>query len=305
MLSDDVARYVALHRSLGYRFRVQAGLLTLYARFAESRGETDIRTATTLAWASEAPSPAQRRNRLLTLRRFAFAMQAEDPRHEVPPADAFGRPVVERRLPHIYTPEEVTRLLRAAAELAPANDLYPLLYSTLFGLLAATGLRISEALALRLEDLSADGLLVRETKFRKNRLVPLHESTERGLARYLAARRRHRAVGPYLFADSEGGHLSYDTVSWTFRRLAKAAGLRGAPGTRGPCLHDLRHTFAVRSLEGCAGADRAAVARHMLALSTYLGHAHVSDTQWYLQATPALMAQTAGAGEAHFRGEVP
>jgi len=103
------------------------------------------------------------------------------------------------------------------------------------------------------------------------------------------------------------GNLSCYNIPNAVKELerCKAAGLRGAPGTRGPCLHDLRHTFAVRSLEGCAGADRAAVARHMLALSTYLGHAHVTDTQWYLQATPALMAQTAGAGEAHFRGEVP
>ena len=305
MLSDDVAHYVALHRSLGYRFRVQAGLLALYARFAESRGEAEIHTSTALAWAGEAPSPAQRRNRLLTLRRFALATQAEDPRHEVPPADAFGRPVVERHLPHIYTPVEVPRLLGAAAGLAPAGGLRPILYTTLFGLLAATGLRISEALALQLDDLTADGLRVRETKFRKSRLVPLHESTERALARYLAARRRHRVAGPYLFAASEGGRLSYDTASATFRRLARAVGLRGAPGTGGPRIHDLRHTFAVRSLEGCAGADRTAVARHMLALSTYLGHAHVSDTQWYLHATPALMAQIARAGEAHFRGDVP
>jgi integrase len=305
MLNDEVARYVALHRSLGYRFRIQAGLLGLYARFAEARGETGIRTDTALAWAGEAPSPAQRRNRLLTLRRFALAMRAEDPRHEVPPADAFGRPVVERHLPHIYAPEEVARLLHTAAELAPTGGLRPLLYATLFGLLATTGLRISEALALRLEDLTADGLLVRETKFRKSRLVPLHESAERALARYLAARRRHRVAGPYLFAASSGRRLPYDTTSGTFRRLARAAGLRAAPGTGGPRIHDLRHTFAVRSLEGCAGADRAAVARHMLALSTYLGHAHVTDTQWYLHATPALMAQIAGAGEAHFRGEVP
>ena len=305
MLTDDVARYVALHCSLGYHFRVQAGLLGLYARFAEHRGEADIRAATALLWAGEAPSPAQRRNRLLTLRRFALAMQAEDPRHEVPPADAFGRPVIERHLPHIYAREEVARLLRAAAGLAPAGGVRPLLYTTLFGLLAASGLRISEALALLLEDLTSDGLLVRETKFRKSRLVPLHASTERALRRYLATRRRHRVAGPYLFAASSGARLPYDTVSAIFRRLARAVGLRGAPGTGGPRIHDLRHTFAVRSLEACAGADRAAIARHMLALGTYLGHAHVADTQWYLHATPTLMMQIAEAGEICFRGDVP
>jgi integrase len=304
MLSADVARYVALHRSLGFRFRVQEGLLTLYARFAEVRGEAVVRTATVLDWAGRAPSPAQRRNRLLKVRRFALAMQAEDPHHEVPPVDAFGRPVTERHLPHIYAPEEVAALLRAAAGLAPTGGLRPIVYVTLFSLLAATGLRISEALSLRLEDITDDGLVVRETKFRKSRLVPLHESTHHALTRYLAARKQHRISGPYVFAAS-GGPLPYDTAAGTFRRLARAIGLRGAPGTGGLRIHDLRHTFAVRSLEACTGADASAVARHMVALSTYLGHTHVTDTQWYLHATPTLMAQIAGAGEALFRGDLP
>lgn len=305
MLSADVARYVALHRSLGFRFRIQEGLLTLYARFAEARGDTVVRMATVLGWAGGAPSPAQRRNRLLTVRRFALAMRAEDPRHEVPPADAFGRPVKERHLPHIYASEEVVALLRAAAGLAPAGGLRPIVYVTLFGLLAATGLRISEALALRLEDITDDGLVVRETKFRKSRLVPLHESTYQALARYLVARKQHRMAGPYVFAAS-GGPLPYDTAAGTFRHLARAIGLRAAaPGTGGPRIHDLRHTFAVRSLTVCASADGSAVARHMVALSTYLGHGHVTDTQWYLHATPTLMAQIAGAGEALFRGDLP
>ncbi|WP_424140721.1 tyrosine-type recombinase/integrase [Roseomonas chloroacetimidivorans] len=304
MLSEDVARYVALHRSLGYRFRVQAGLLGLYARFAEARGDQTIRTATALAWAGEAPSPQQRRNRLLVLRRLALALRAEDAAHELPPVDAFGRAVTERHLPHIYSDEEIAILLQAAAALAPTGGLRPVLYVTLFGLLAATGLRISEALALRLDDLTEDGLLVRETKFRKSRLVPLHDTTAAALARYLGARRRHRAAGPFLLV-APGGPLPYDTASGTFRQLARKAGLRGAPGTDGPRIHDLRHTFAVRSLEACAGVSGAEVARHMVALSTYLGHARVTDTQWYLHATPALMAGIAAAGEANFRGGMP
>ncbi|MGK7870567.1 tyrosine-type recombinase/integrase [Falsiroseomonas sp. E2-1-a20] len=304
MLSEYVARYVALHRALGYRFRIQAGLLSLYARFAEARGDRAIRTDTALAWAGEAPSPQQRRNRLLVLRRFALALRAENAAHEVPPADAFGRAVAERHLPHIYGEEDIAGLLQGAAALAPVGGLRPVLYATLFGLLAATGLRISEALALRLDDLTEDGLLVRETKFRKSRLVPLHNTTAAALARYLVVRRRHRAAGPFLFA-ARGGPLPYDTASGTFRLLARRTGLRNAPGTGGPRIHDLRHTFAVRSLEGCSGASAAEVARHMLALSTYLGHAHFTDTQWYLHATPALMAGIAAAGEAHFRAGVP
>jgi integrase len=303
MLSEDVARYVALRRSLGFRLRSQGGLLRLYADFAAARQEVQVRTTTAVEWAGQAPSPGQRRRRLLTLRRFALAMRAEDPRHEVPPTDAFGRIATERLRPHIYTREEIARLLRAAAELAPQESLRPRLYVTLLGLLAATGLRVSEALALRVEDVTEDGLVIREAKFRKSRLVPLHETTRLALDRYLLARARHHAGQPNLFVTALGKPLPYNTVAKTFRGLARSAGLRGAPGAGGMRIHDLRHTFAVRSLEACGGADRPTVARHMTALSTYLGHARVTDTQWYLQATPRLMAQIAEAGETLFRSD--
>ena len=100
-----------------------------------------------------------------------------------------------------------------------------------------------------------------------------------------------------LFISNTGAALCYDTVSALFRQMSRKIGLRGGPGQPGPRIHDLRHTFAVRSLESCPHDDDA-VSRHVLALSTYLGHAHVADTYWYLQATPGLMAQIADAGEA-------
>jgi len=258
--------------------------------------------ARVLDWAGRAPSPPQRRNRLFTVRRFAMALHAEDRRHELPPADAFGRGWFERRVPHVYRPDEITALMKAAAGLKPSGSIRPLMYATLFGLLAATGMRISEALALRLEDLTEDGLIIRETKFKKSRLLPLHETTRRALDRYLSVRSRLGTLDGALFISNTAAAPAYPTVVATFLRLARSIGLRAATGKGGPRIHDLRHSFAVRALESCR-PEREAVARHIVALSTYLGHGHVTDTYWYLQATPILMRQIAEAGEAfHYGG---
>lgn len=297
MLSQDLTRYTDLHRSLGFKFRIQHSLLRNFVTYAEAQGDEFVRVDRVLDWAARAPSPLQRRNRLLTVRRFALAMQAEDARHEVPAADALGHARFDRRIPHIYRPDEIAKLMQAAAQLQPAGSIRPLMYSTLFGLLAATGMRISEALALRLEGITADGLIIRQTKFQKSRLLPLHETTRRALDQYLSARVRLGTLDGALLVSTTGKAPSYNTVMAVFLRLARSIGLRGEPGQRGPRIHDLRHTFAVRSLEQCL-PDREAVARHIVALSTYLGHAHVTDTYWYLHATPILMGQIAEAGEA-------
>jgi len=301
MLSKALTRYIDLHRSLGFKFRVQRLLLANFVRFAERHGDEFIRVARVLEWAVQAPSPPQRRNRLLAARRFALSLQAEDPRHEVPAADAIGRGLFERRTPYIYSSGEVAALMRAAAGLLPSGSIRPLMYSTLFGLIATTGMRISEALALRLEDVTDDGLVVRETKFHKSRLLPLHDTTRRALESYLSVRRRLGTLDGALFVSNTAAVPAYPTVVATFLRLARSIGLRGAPGERGPRIHDLRHSFAVRSLESCR-ADREAVARHIVALSTYLGHGHVTDTYWYLEATPILMRQIAEASEALYKG---
>ena len=302
MLSEDLARYIALHRGLGFKYRIQATLLRSFVGFAADQGDAVVRTETALAWAAQAPSPPQRRNRLLTLRRFALMMHAEDPRHEVPAADALGRARFERRAPYIYTPEEIVQLVRAAAVMGPAGTIRPQTYATLFGLLAATGLRVSEALALHCADVTADGLVVRQTKFRKDRLVPLHGTTWAALDCYLEARKQVAACNSTLFVLANGSAPTYDMVNPTFRRLATQLGLRGRPDQPDARIHDLRHTFAVRSLEQCPG-DRAAVARHIAGLSTYLGHAHVTDTYWYLSATPFLMRRIAERGEACYLGD--
>jgi integrase len=296
MLSTIVERHVALHHATGYLFRRQGNLLRDYARYAEARGEDVVRAATALEWAGSAPSLTTRQGRLGVIRRFAWLMRSEDPRHEVPPAGAFG-PRAPRRTPYIYTAKEIRALLKAAGQLGPRGTLRPKLYATLFGLIAATGIRISEAIGLRLGDVTPAGLVIRETKFRKSRLVPLHATTQRALDAYLKVRAKVAGNDDAVFLSRRGTALRYPTVISVFLSLARGIGIRPGPGQRGPRIHDLRHTFAVRSLEQCMG-NREAVARHMLALSTYLGHAQPVDTYWYLQATPRLLSDIAARCEA-------
>lgn len=302
MLKDDYTRYVELRRAMGFKFKLQSCLLRNYTAFAEARGDSYVRSKTVLAWAAEAPSATQRRERLLVVRRFARQMQAEDERYEVPPAQVFGRTKRARRVPYIYKPEEIRCLLNAAAELTPKDSIRPATYVTLFALIASTGLRISEVLALQLDDITSAGLIVRHTKFRKSRLVPLHTTAERGIERYLVLRRRVASADRSVFVSLWGTGLSYSTVYAVFLKLMRSIGLRGSPGSPGPRIHDLRHTFAVRALEQSNGVGSEAVAQHILALSTYLGHAHPSDTYWYLQATPKLLEGISRAGEALFNG---
>jgi integrase len=282
---------------MGFKYKVQAYTLHSFADFAQGRSEEFVQTDSVLEWAAGAPSVRQRHDRLLTVRRLACALNAEDKRHQVPPTDVFGRAVRSRRIGHIFTQDEIDRLLRAASQLTPKGSIRPVTYTALLSLIACTGLRVSEALKLELSDLTEDGLLIRATKFKKNRLVPLHESSRRGLQRYVAARSRIAATTSSVFISQRGAGLPYSTVNGTYLSLARSAGLRGGAGLGGCRIHDLRVTFAVRSLEQCTG-DRKAVARHMAALSTYLGHAHVSDTYWYLQATTKLLGDVAVAAEA-------
>lgn len=302
MLIREMERYVDLQRVAGFKFDEQHKVLRSFVAFAEAAGDRLVRAERVCEWAVLRPSARRQRTLLLTVRRFALALQAEDPRHEAPAADAVGRAARERRVPYIYTADEIARLMRAASRMPPQGSIAPLMYATLFGLLAATGLRISEALALRCDDVTEDGLIIRKSKLGKSRIVPLHDTTRKALDQYRAVREKLGTFDPSLFVSTSGLPLRYDTAHGVFQRLVRSIGLRKQAGRLSPRIHDLRHTFAVRSLERC-GHDRDAVARHIPALSTYLGHAHVTDTYWYLQATPVVMRQIADAGEAsHQRG---
>jgi len=301
MLSDAVNRYIELYRSMGFKYRVQAYMLHGFAAFAESRSEQFVQTDTVLEWAKSAPSPRQRYDRLLTVRRLACSLNAEDDRHQVPPIDVFGHAPKRRRTCHIFRQDEINRLLQTAAQLTSRRSIQPVTFKATLSLIASTGLRVSEALKLQLPDITENGLLIRATKFQKSRLVPLHATASNGLQQYLNIRERMKTTANTVFVSKRGTAIPYPTMNQTFLHLARAAGLRPGPGLGGCRIHDLRHTFAVRSLEQCVG-DRKSVARHMTALSTYLGHAHISDTYWYLQATPRLLFDVAKAAEALHRG---
>ncbi|MFN7971275.1 MAG: tyrosine-type recombinase/integrase [Acidobacteriota bacterium] len=254
-----------------------------------------------LTWASRGSSPPQRALRLKTVVAFARHIHAEDDRHDVPPADTFGGYQIRRRLPFIFSRDDVSLLMEEAARLKPVGSLRPRVYSTLFGLLAVTGMRVSEALALRFEDLTAEGIVIRKTKFGKSRLVPLHESTTAAIEQYVAVRQQVSAADDHLFISWRRRRLSYSAAALVFWRLVQALRFDRRPGQRRPRLHDLRHSFATRALES-SPEHRDAVGRHMVALSTYLGHSDVRNTYWYLEATPRLLTDIASTCEAHFQG---
>lgn len=298
MLMQAVESYLQVRRAAGFDLLVPGHLLRNFARFAAEQGDTYVRTTTAIAWAVRAPSVRQRDRRLKSVIRFARHVRAEDVAHEVPPGNVFAAPRV-RPLPHIFTPDQVCGVLEEAGRLGPVGSLRPHTYQTLFGLLASCGLRISEALALRLDDITTDGLFIRNTKFRKSRLVPMHETTQRAVEDYRRRRCRVAGEAEHLFVSMRGRGLAYTTACVTFLAIVRKLGLRGPPGESGPRIHSFRHTFAVRALENC---QREEVVAHMLALSTYLGHARIADTYWYLQVTPQLMTGIADACQAYLHG---
>ena len=247
MLMPAINAYLAIRRSAGFQLRVTEGLLRNYERFAAARGETHVRAQTAFEWAALAPSASQRGRRLEAIRIFARHAQAEDTQHEVPHQDVFPRQRLSYR-PFIFTALQIRQLLEQAAHLPPSDSLRPWTYCTLFSLLAVTGLRISEALALRFEDITADGLVIRRTKFHKSRLVPLHPSAQAGLERYLKRRRQLGGGDDHVFISMRRRVLRYSTVRDTFRTLAHEIGLDPDPGRPGPQprIHDLRHNSEAR-----------------------------------------------------------
>lgn len=305
-IKNHVERYVSFKRHLGYKFTGGACLLRAYAGYAMAHGDQFIRSDRMIGWANEAPSPMSVYKRLRTARLFAAWLHVEDERHEVPPRDVRDRTARRRPPPRLMTREQIGRIMEAALSLGPVGSITPHTYHYMIGLLAVTGLRRSEALKLRLSDITPDGLIVRETKFRKSRLVPLHESTRDALERYLAIRKRAGGLDDHLFIVSTGRPPCPENLSTTFTKLARQIGIRGGPGKPGPRLHDLRHSFCVRSLEGAIATDRDSVNRQILALTTYVGHSKVSSTYWYLEATPTLLRQVAQTAEnAHMRRTSP
>src|SRR6202051_5073603 len=203
-----VESYLAVRRAAGFTLSNTEYLLRSFAAFATDKKQTHIRTATAIDWASQAESVAQRHTRHQTICRLAQYLRVEDSGHESPPANHFGYRKT-RRVPYIYSRDEIDGLVLAATRLPSTDLLLPKTYVALISLLAATGLRISEALHLLVSDITSNRLLIRRTKFQKTRLVPLHATAVTGLARYLTYRQEARRGGDHVFVSGEGQPLVY------------------------------------------------------------------------------------------------
>ena len=291
----QVERYVELNRKLGYKFAENERLLLEYAEFATAFGDQWTLSDRIIDWASQGSSPNRASIKLQIARNFALSLHAEDARHEVPPRGAVGRRNPSRPSPYLLTRAQVRQVMDAALSLPTRDPIAPYTWHYLFGLMAVTGMRRAEALALRLSDITPDGLLVRESKFRKSRLLPLHEDTWRALDEYVAIRKRLGGPGDHLFVLATGKPPAGATATRAFLRLLRQLGLRGKPGEPGPRLHDLRHSYCVWALDSLG--DDEDPSRHMLALSTYLGHSRLANTYWYLKATPPLLRRIAAKAE--------
>ena len=295
-LQDALDEYLMARRALGHKLRLCGRLLQRFVAFADSSGATHITTEIALAWAIQPANaqPAQWANRLAMVRRFARYCSALDPNAVVPPPDLLPHRYRRPSSPYIYRDEEITLLIDAARRLPSTLGLRSQTYATLFGLYAATGMRCSEPLCLDRSDADlVNGVLtVRDAKFGKSRYVPLHPSTQHALRDYAICRDRlfPKPVSPSFFLSERGTRLTEWAVRWTFVKLSREIGLRGAGDSHGPRLHDLRHRLAVTTLLRWY-RDGVDVERHLPELATYLGHAHITDTYWYLTATPELLQQ--------------
>ena len=308
-LKTAVYEYVAMRRALGFKLKKYDTLLLDFAAFLKRNRSTHITVKDVLEWTAQTGStdPNYAARRLQVVRGFARYRSAIDPRTEIPMPDLLPRSR-ERLQPHLYTQEEISQLLLTALQpRCGASSISRWSRYTILGLLSVTGLRISEALNLDVGDVDLEqGILtIRNSKFGKDRLVPLHTTTQAALRNYL--RRRNecfpgRSITPF-FVSRHGTRVRYGKFHRTFMIVSRKLGLRGPTERRGPRLHDFRHRMAVETLLRCyrLGADPE---RRLPALSTYLGHTSLTHTYWYLHQHPSLMKQATKRLERHWRGRV-
>ena len=298
-LRQAVQEYLSMRRHLGFKLREAGNALLNFVTFMEQKHAPYITAALALDWAQQPANvqPAHWAQRLSFVRGFARYRSASDSRTQIPsPGLLPFKP--KRARPYLYSDEEINSLLCAALNMSHRYNscaLLPWVYYCLFGLLSVTGLRLGEAQNLKVQDvdLEAAVLTVRNAKFGKTRLVPLHASTCNVLADYIARREHHwagRPVSSYLFVSSWGNRLDSGQIHRAFYALSRQIGLRGESDGHGPRLHDLRHRFATNTLVNWyrSGQDPE---RRLPLLSAYLGHVHIADTQWYLEAAPELMRE--------------
>jgi integrase len=295
-LAQELDRYLTIRRSLGYDLSTAARVLRRFVTFAHGRNARHITTDLFLAWQAEFGEANQQTwsARLGMVRQFALWLSGINPRNEVPPKALIpGR--YRRTRPYIYSEQEIVRIVKEAARLRSLNGIRALTFATLFGLIAVTGLRVSEAIALDNSDVDLENgvLTVRRGKSGKARIVPISETTAERLIAYAAERDRLLGRTPKPFFVSDTGNRPDDcSARYNFATVCQRIGLR-APQKfnkhgRGPRIHDLRHTFAARTMVEWyrSGKDPE---REMIKLSTYLGHTEPAHTYWYIEAVPELL----------------
>jgi len=306
-LSMALNEYLSVRRALGFKLYQDGLCLAQFVHFAEVERSAFITRDLALHWATQPghATPAYWASRLTMVRQFARYCSALDARTEIPPVGLLPFRS-KRKQPYLYSDQEITRLLHAAEQLPSPRGLRAATCTTVFGLLAVTGMRISEPLALDRDDVDLEqgALTIRESKFGKSRWLPVHSTTRMALQRY--SERRDQLFPSVLttsfFISERATRLTQSAVRATFVKLSHQIGLRGPQDHYGPRLHDFRHRFAVRTLLNWyhAGVD---VEQRLPVLAAYLGHAHVNDTYWYLSAIPELLAlavqrlESAPAGE--------
>ena len=305
-LPQGIQDYLALRRALGFQFNHVEALLKQFVSFLQEKGAPRMSPELMIEWAKQPvhTQSAHWAKRLGIVRDFAQYWKSVDPQVELPALGVL--PYRYRRpTPYIYQETEIKSLLQASSFLQPQDGLRKHTYFTLIGLIAVAGLRIREPIALNREDVDfSQGIItVRKSKFGKSRLVPLDASTMKQLRRYAQVRDRFHSelLNPAFFVSDRGTRVTKDSVRWAFIEMSKRSGLRKPSDRHGPRIHDLRHSFAVRTLLDWyrAGLN---IDQHMPVLSTYFGHDHPSDTYWYLSAVPELFSIAGKRLEKHMGG---
>jgi integrase/recombinase XerD len=302
-LRQALVDYLAVRRALGYKLKRPEKLLTQFLDYLENLGENHLSTKTALAWATLPTGGwSWRHSRLSVVRGFAVHLRGIDPTTEVPPTDLLPRRSCHAT-PYLYSEGDVAAVMAAATILRKQHRVAT--YRMLIGLLVVTGMRVGEAIGLDHGDFDSMGglLIVRNGKFGKSRELPLHPSTVDALCEYLHRPDRPHSAGgtPALLVSNAGTRLLYTEVQRTFSRLVRRAGLKPRSASCRPRLHDLRHSFAVRTiLDGYREGGDPTV--RLPLLSTYLGHVDPGNTYWYLSAAPELLALAADRLERHLGG---